>query len=89
MIDIAAASPEIKREALDVSREILKSIEESEVTLSNIALKAIRLARLLDDSDYLNIFEYEVNGYPSSKNGIPKEVWKLAIIAKRTFQGKR
>lgn len=86
MIDIPSVSPEIKREALDVSREILKSIEESEVTLSNIALKAIRLARLLDDSDYLNIFEYEVNGYPSSKNGVPKEVWKLAVIAKRTFK---
>ena len=66
MIDIAASSPEIKREALELSAAILKNIEESELPLSNIALKAIRLARLLNDIDFIKIFEYESSGYPST-----------------------
>ena len=86
MLDIASISPEIRREALDVSGAILKSIEESEILLSNIALKAIRLARLLNDSDFINIFEYEVSGYPSTKDGIKTDVWKLAVIAGRIFR---
>ena len=74
MIDIASFGPEIKREALSVSEEILKNIEESEVPLSNIDLKAIRLAKLLNDIDYIKIFEYEVSGYPGTKDGIESAV---------------
>jgi hypothetical protein len=83
MINIASASPEIKREALDISGEIPKNIEESDIPLSNIALKAIRLAKLLNDSDYIKIFQYEVNGYPNTGKGIHTDIWKLAIKAKK------
>ncbi len=38
-------------EALYLSSEILKNIELSELPLTNIALKASRLARLLNDFD--------------------------------------
>jgi hypothetical protein len=85
MIDFASASAEIKREALNVSGEILKDIEGSEIPLSNIALKALRLAKLLNETDYIKIFEYEVGGYPRTKGGIKSEVRNLAHIAGRTY----
>jgi hypothetical protein len=81
MIDTASLSPEIKREALEISGAILRDIEESEVPLSNTALKAKRLARILNDIDYIKIFEHEVSGYPTTKKGVDPEVWKLAVIA--------
>jgi hypothetical protein len=86
MSDIASISPEIRREALEVSGAILKNIEESEFPLSNIALKAIRLAKLLNDANYINIFELEINGYPSTKDGISPDVWKSAAIAGRIYR---
>ncbi len=86
--EICSVRPEIIQEALSVSGEILKLIEESEIPISSVALKAVRLARLLNDSDYIKIFEYEVEGYPSSERGISPEVFRLAAIAKRTFKKK-
>ena len=47
MAEIASASPDIMQEALSISGEILRCIEESDIPLSRVVLKAIRLARLL------------------------------------------
>jgi len=73
-------------EALELSNEILKNLELSEVPLSNIALKASRLARLLNDSEYELIMEYEAAGYPSDHDGVPHDVYELAVSAGRKFQ---
>jgi len=74
-------------EALDLSSEILKNLELSELPLRVIALKASRLARLLNDFDYQTIMAYEAGGYPSQKVTTP-EVWRLATIAQRIFEEK-
>ena len=39
----------VLEQALQLSEEILSNIELNEISLSNIALKTSRLARLLDD----------------------------------------
>lgn len=74
------------KEALQLSEEILRNIELSELPLSNIALKASRLARLLNEFSYQKLFEYEAGGYPSTPTGVPPDVWELAQEAGRTYQ---
>lgn len=51
-------------------------------------MKASRLARLLGDTDSLRIFQYELEGYPSTPNGIPSEIWSLAEKANRLYKEK-
>lgn len=75
----------ILEQALQLSEEILANIELSEIPLSNIALKASRLARLLDNFEEQKVFQYEASGYPSTPNGIPNEIFKLLQKANRTY----
>ena len=72
-------------DALVLSEEILADIELNRMPLTNIALKIGRLSRLLNDFDHQKIMEYESGGYPTNPKGFPKEVWRLAKIAGRTF----
>ncbi len=71
-----------QKEALILSKEILKNFELSEISLSNVALKTARLARLLGEFDYEKAFQFEVSGY-SFPNGIPPDVFKIARLANR------
>src|SRR5215208_4048623 len=74
-------------EALDLSSEVLKNIELSELPLTNIALKVSRLARLLNDFEVQKIMGYEVGGYPTlASNTVSPEVWQLAVTAGRLFE---
>jgi len=73
-------------EALSLSSEILQNIELNELPLTDIALKASRLARLLNDTDYENIMRFEVGGYPSTPTGVTPEVWRLAMLAGRVHE---
>ena len=75
-------------EALALSAEILENIELSQLPLANIALKASRLARLLNEDDMQKIMAYEASGYPSTPEGIQPETWKLAVIAGRNYKEK-
>lgn len=75
-------------EAMELSESLLRAIELSQLPLTNIALMAVRLARLLNDFDHQKIFEYEGGGYPSTATGVTPEVWRLATIAGRTYQKK-
>ncbi|HEX6711597.1 MAG TPA: hypothetical protein VF068_14805 [Rubrobacter sp.] len=76
-------------EALGLSSEILKNIELSELPLTNIALKASRLARLLNDFDIQRIMAFEVGGYPQAEpNAVSPDVWRLAVAAGRKFNSK-
>lgn len=73
-------------EALQLSSEILRNIELSEVPLENIALKTGRLARLLNDFEIQEIIRYEVGGYPVSINGLHPDIYKLAVTAGREYE---
>ena len=73
-------------EALALSGEILRNVELSELPLANIALKASRLARLLNQFDIQKIMGYEAAGYPITPTGVPPEVWRLAVAAGRKFE---
>ena len=73
-------------ESLGSSEEVLRNIELSEIPLTNIALKTIRLARLLNDLEWQQIFQFEVGGYPTTPNGMEPEVFRLAEKANRGYQ---
>ena len=88
MTDLIPPSRKALREALALSKDILKNIELSEMPLAHIALKASRLARLLNDFDIQKIMEYEAGGYPSTPNGVHPDVYRLAVIAGREYQQK-
>nr|WP_279114291.1 hypothetical protein [Enterobacter soli] len=81
MSDIKINSESLK-EALKLSESILSDIE-SGVSLGTCALRASRLARLLQDFDFQRIFFYENSGYPSEPSGITPEVWALCKKAGR------
>jgi len=81
------ANTEVLKEAETLSAEILKDIELSQARLSVIVLKALRLARILNDFDVQKIFEWESGGYPSDVSGVSPEVWSTGIIANRVFFG--
>jgi hypothetical protein len=75
-------------EALGLSEDLLRAIELSQIPLTNAALMAARLARLLNDFDHQKIFEYESGGYPSSPTGVSPDVWRLAVLSGRTYKQK-
>ena len=74
---------QIKEEALHLSEETLADLELSKIPMANIALKASRLARLINDFDLEKIFEYESGGYPANKDGVEPYIWNLGIKAGR------
>lgn len=86
--NIVPPSTAALREALDLSADILRNIELSEIPLTNVALKASRLARLLNEYDAQKIMEFEAGGYPSTPEGMPPDIWRLAVIAGRTYETK-
>ncbi len=75
-------------EALELSTEILQDIEKSRVPPGVAALKANRLARLLNDVDHQRVFGYEAAGYPSTLNSFSPDVWRALELAGRTFDWK-
>ena len=81
------ANTEVLAEAETLSAEILKDIELSQARLSVVVLKAVRLARILNDFDVQQIFEWESGGYPRGACGVSPEVWSAGIRAKRIFFG--
>ena len=72
-------------EALKLAEEILRNLELSETSLTNIALKTSRLARLLNDFEAHQILRHEASGYSTKADGVPPDIWKLAIAAGRGF----
>lgn len=73
-------------EALALSADILRNLELSEISLSTIALKTARLARLLNDFSLQVIMGYEVSGYPRTISGIHNDIWNLGQIAGRVYE---
>lgn len=81
-------SPQALEEALHLSEEILADLELIRIPLSSVALKASRLARLLNDYDYEQIMSYEAGGYPLEQGFFTPETWRLAVIAGRKWTQK-
>jgi hypothetical protein len=70
-------SREALREAFELSGQILNDLETSTISLTSIALKTGRLARLLNDFAVHSIMEYESGGYPAEPDGIPPDAFEL------------
>lgn len=66
-----------QEEALDLSEEILSQLEDANIRTSVIALKCLRLARLMDDYEAVDWLVCEMEGYKSSKNVIPIDLFEL------------
>ncbi len=84
--ELISPSHKALAEALELSADILKNLELNDMPLQNIALKASRLARLLNDFDYQKIMAYEASGYPRFPEGTPPDIWQLGIKANRVYQ---
>ena len=82
------ATTETLEEGEALSAEILRDIELSEVQLSIVVLKALRLARILNDFHMYQILEWESGGYPNSVSEVRNEVWKAGQIAGRAYYKK-
>ncbi len=72
-------------EAEILAGEILKDIELSQIPLSLVVLKTLRLARIVNDFEAQQIFEWESGGYPQAAQGVTHEVWAAAEKANRLF----
>lgn len=57
-------TPSRREAALELAEELLGDIELSRVSPPDLARKASRLARLLDDADALSWLSFETGGYP-------------------------
>lgn len=76
-------------ETLQLAEEILRNIELSGIPLRNVVLKCARLARLTNNQKAMDLFHYELAGYPKDENGyVLQEAFNLARYANRTFQQK-
>ena len=78
-------SPQALAEAEVLAGEILKDVELSQIPLSLAVLKALRLARIVNDFEAQQIFEWESGGYPRAATGVTREVWAAAEKANRVF----
>lgn len=85
MPDVIPPTADALAEALRLSEEILTDIELSRIPLSNIALKAGRLARLVNEFDYHRIMDYEVSGFPTKGGMMTQDDWRLAGLANRYY----
>ena len=82
------ATAEVLKEAETLAEDILRDIELSQATLSIVVLKALRLARILNDFETQRIFEWESSGYPRELSGVAPHVWEAAVTAGRRFSQK-
>jgi len=71
--------------ALDLSNVLLDDLELNRLPLTNCFMKGCRLARLAGDVDLLQIFKYEISGYPSNMSNSERA---LARMANRQYQEK-
>ena len=76
------------KECTELASEILENFELSELPISNIILKCLRLCRLLNDEDGILLFTYESSGYPSTPDGMTHDSWRIAQIAGRRYKVK-
>jgi AbiTii len=76
-----------RAEALQLAEELLSDIEYSRLSPVDIAKKASRLARLLDDADAMEWLRFEVGGYTPSDRGYMSEAEVVAARRSGRFTG--
>ncbi|MGE7751729.1 hypothetical protein [Lysinibacillus fusiformis] len=77
---------ERNKEALDLSEEILKNFELSEIPTQHIILKCLRLARLIHDFEAVEWLKQEANGFEIDKEGyLTKVAWRAARRSGRRY----
>jgi len=72
--------PSKRDEALVLAEELLTNIELGQLPAVDVARKASRLARLLDDTEAMAWLRYEIAGYP---NSLTTAAWGAAIRSNR------
>jgi len=74
------------REALELSEEILRNFELSQIPIQQILLKCLRLARLINDFEAFEWLKVEANGFETTPDGFSTpEAWKAASKSGRVF----
>ena len=79
------ATTQALSEAEALAADILRDIELSLGKLSAVVLKALRLARILNDFEAYQVLEWESGGYPRGESGVTPEVWRAGKGAGRTY----
>jgi hypothetical protein len=75
-----------ENETLTLAEEILKNIELQEVSLSSIALRCARLARITNNQVAMDLFKFELTGYPKDEKGyILSSAFAIARFANRNY----
>lgn len=75
------------KECTELSSEILRNFELSEIPIGNVVLKCLRLCRLLGDQKGIALFTCESSGYPCGANGnFTEDAEKIALLAHRVYQ---
>lgn len=77
------------KDFLILAEEIIENIELQEISLSNIVLRCARLARITRNQSAMDLFKYELAGYPIDDQGLVlAEAFKLAKYANRSYHQK-
>lgn len=74
-----------QKECIELSEEIIKNFEMSDIPTKNIVLKCLRLCRLTNDADGILLFTYESAGYPSLNGLLGKIAWRIAAYSGRIY----
>ena len=73
-------------EALDLSEEILRNFELSEIPTQHIVLKCLRLARITNDVDSIEWLNQEAHGFETDEKGLmTPAAWSAAKKSGRRF----
>lgn len=74
------------KECSELSSEILRNFELSEIPVSIIVLKCLRLCRLLGDEEGTQLFTFESSGYSyDAKRIMTKDSWRMSELAGRRY----
>ena len=76
-----------RSEALHLAEELLSDIEYTKIGPSDIAKKASRLARLIDDAEAMTWLRYEIGGYRGKSRGLMSADEVVAAERSRRFVG--
>ena len=77
------------KDSLTLAEEIIKNIELQEISLSNIVLRCARLARITRNQQAMDLFKYELTGYPKDDQGyVLADAFQIARYANRSFRQK-
>lgn len=74
-----------RQEGLVLADELLADIELSRLPAADVARKAFRLARLLDDTEAMAWLRCEVGGFESTADGLTPAAWAAAVRSNRTY----